>query len=115
MQHAAPDTPRKGTIMELLTLIATHAIAFALLAGLALPVLAARLILAFETRPARLVLPSAVAAASRQAALPRKLRFRRLPTLALQYASPRARAGRSRTAPGLAARWKGAHRLAVSA
>jgi hypothetical protein len=101
--------------MELPTFIAAHAIAFALLAGLALPVLAARLILAFETRPDRMVLPSRAAAAPRQAALPRRLRFRRLPTLAVQFAAaPRLRPAKSRAAPGLASRWKGAHRVAVS-
>jgi len=100
--------------MDFTTIIATHAIAFSVLAGLALPVVTARLILAFDRRPARLVLPSR-ATALRQAQ-PRSPGSRRLPTLAVQFVGPpRLRASRSHATPGLAARWKGAHRLAVGA
>jgi hypothetical protein len=102
--------------MEILNAIAAHAIAFSVLAGLALPVLAARLILAFGKRPTRLVLPSAVAAAPRKPLRSRNLRLRRLPALAVQYSAvPRQRLAQRLAAPGLASRWKGAHRLAVSA
>ena len=101
--------------MEILTAIAAHAIAVSVLAGLALPVLAARLILAFDKRAPRLVLPSAVVAAPRHPMQARRLRLRKLPALAVQYsAAPRMRMAQHRGAPGLAARWKGAHRLAIS-
>jgi hypothetical protein len=114
MQCATPITPKKGTTMELLTDIAEHALAASVLAGLALPVLAARLILAFDTRRPRLFpRPSAVATPG-EAVQPRRLRLRRLPALAVPRATAlRARPVQSGTAPGLAPRWKGAHRLAI--
>lgn len=102
--------------MEILTSIAAHAIAVSVLAGLALPVLAVRLILAFDKRAPRLVLPSAVVMEPRKPMRARSLRLRRLPALAVQYSTaPRMRADGRQTAPGLAARWKDAHRLAVNA
>jgi hypothetical protein len=113
LHHAA--TTDKGQTMEIPTAIAAHAIAFSVLAGLALPVLAARLILAFDKRAPRLVLPSA-AATPRPAIVLRRQRLRRLPALAVQYSSaPRMRLAQQHAAPGLASRWKGAHRLAVGA
>ena len=103
--------------MEALTIIAAHAIAFTVLAGLVLPLLAARLLLALDEHQSRLALPSMLKATPRQAVLPRRLRFGRLQTLAEQYgATPHAGSGQAtRVAPGLASRWKGAHRLAISA
>jgi hypothetical protein len=102
--------------MEFMTIIAEHALAVSVLAGLALPVLAARLILAFERRKPRLFLASAAVAAAREPVPAHNLRLRRLPALAAQYsAAQRVRPAKPRVAPGLASRWKGAHRLAISA
>jgi hypothetical protein len=104
----------KGRTMEIPTALAEHAIALAIIAGLALPVLATRLILAFDKRAPRLALPSAAAAANRAPMRPRSLRERKLPALAAQYATA-PRVAKRYAAPGLASRWKGADRVAVSA
>jgi hypothetical protein len=104
----------KGTTMELLTDIAEHALAASVLAGLALPVLAARLILAFDTRRPRLFPHPPAIAAPVEAVQPRRLRLRSLPAPAVPRAAALgARPAQSGTAPGLAPRWKGAHRLAI--
>ena len=105
----------KGMTMELLTDIAEHAIAASVLAGLVLPVLAARLILAFDTRRPRLFPRPLAVAMPGEAAQPRRLRLRSLPAPAVPRAAAlRMRPVQSGTAPGLAPRWKGAHRLAIS-